>query len=95
MPAIAVIPKRVNEKFEVMLRYSYPDILSGETIVSANVSVPANDALVPEGSPSISGNTVSQWISAGTSGNETSLTFLTTVSSGRILEHYVVIAVDD
>ena len=93
MPAIAVIKKRVAEKFEVVLRYTNPDIESTETI-STSVATAATGLSV-QGAVVIAGTEVSQMIYGGTSGVEYKLTFLTTISTGRILEHYVIIDVDD
>lgn len=96
MPAIAVIPKRPNEKFEIVLRYFAPDLQSNENIanVAATLS-PANNGMNFVGNANYANNEVTQWIEGGNNGNEYTVTFLTTIDSGRILEHYVIIDVDN
>ena len=63
MPAIAVIKKRTAEKFEVVLRYTNPDIESTETI-STSVATAATELSV-RGAVVIAGTEVSQMIYGG------------------------------
>lgn len=93
MAAISVIPKRVNEKFEIVLRYYAPDLQTGETLTVCTSTF--QTGLTKIGLPTIAGNEITQWLEGGTSGSEYTVTFLTTVSTGRKLEHVVIIDVDD
>lgn len=91
MPAIAVIKKKPNDEFEVVLCYFPPDLLAGETISGSVVT--AQTGLTADGSPIILGNEVGQMIKGGTSGSEYTLTFFTSISSGRKLEDFVIVRV--
>jgi hypothetical protein len=91
--SMAIIDKRVNEKFAIGFVYSTPDISTGETIASATVTVPTG--LTAVGTPVIvpSTLTVSQVVSGGTAGVEYTVVFKVTTSVGYIYENCYIVRV--
>lgn len=88
MNPVGYVPKDKDEKYPVALVYDNAGFATGETIVSAVVTVsPAG--LTIEGSASVAAKRVSQTISGGTPGTSYILTFTATTSAGNVYEDSV------
>ena len=85
MAKIPYISIRVGEKMPIGLRYSSPDLSSGETISSVEATVDPATGLTLSGDEVINddGDEVSQLVIAVTAGDYT-VTFAATTSAGYI-----------
>ena len=79
------LSKRAGEKFPIGFNYHPEDLADGETISTCTVAVSGDDSVLTAVTPAtISNNTVSSVIDAGTVGNEYIVRFTMTTSSGKI-----------
>jgi len=78
--------KQANDYVVIGFRYSSPDLEAGQTITSANITVPTG--LNANGNYSISNNDVSQMIYGGTAGSDYDVSFLITISTGAKYTRY-------
>jgi len=78
-----VIKKDTLDEWYVGFKYVSPDLESGETISAVDVSVDPS-GLTLSGAGVITGSSVAQFITGGTSGAAYIMTFKTTISSGNI-----------
>ena len=84
------ISLKTGEKMAIGLRYSAPDLESGETISTVACAVLPGTGLTLVGAEVIDGDEVSQVVHAVSAG-EYVVTFTTTISSGQIyLDDYTV-----
>ena len=77
--------KTTWEEFYIGLRFEPEDLPTGETITNVDVSVDPV-GLTLSGSPSISGDEVSEYISGGTVDVVYAVTFQVTISNGNKFE---------
>jgi len=85
MPKTPFISIRVGEKMPIGLRYSSPDLSSGETISTVECSVDPDTGLTLSGDEAIDGDEVSQLVIA-VSAETYIITFTTTTSAGYIFK---------
>ena len=84
------LKKSSTELFPVGFKYASDKLDAGQTISSCVVTITPT-GLTALGSPSISGNVVTQTISGGTSGAEYSMSFATTLSDATVYTDEIVI----
>jgi len=84
MPSGHIVSKGQEDKFDIQLNYSSPDLDAGETIVSVTASVKPSGLIL--GTPGIQANNTSVYVevSNGLPGKTYVVLFKTTTSAGRI-----------
>ena len=93
--SIAIVTKRVVERFSIGLQFIAPDLEPNEEIVDVETSVSPVEVggLELYGPPTIDVDVVSQIIQGGIDKNDYKVTFLVTTSAGHIYEEAICVHV--